>query len=68
MNKKTVEHNIHTEEQQVSKQSSEELRSTILEELPTDDNIIENDTIIIHKMKKPDDAVSLHKTLENIFG
>jgi hypothetical protein len=32
------------------------------------DSIEENESIIIHKMEKPDDIISLHKTLENIFG
>lgn len=26
------------------------------------------DEIIIHKMRKPDDAIKLHETLEGIFG
>ena len=32
------------------------------------DGIEENESVIIHKMEKPDDVISLHKTLENIFG
>lgn len=37
-------------------------------ELCNADGIIEDQEIIIHQMKEPDDAVKLHKTLESIFG
>ncbi len=29
---------------------------------------LEEDEIIVQKMNEPDDAIKLHKTLENIFG
>ena len=32
------------------------------------DTTVEDESIIIHKMEKPDDAIKLHETLENIFG
>jgi hypothetical protein len=36
---------------------------------PSKADIIEEDeSIIIHKMEKPDDAIKLHKILEDIFG
>lgn len=32
------------------------------------DSTMEDEGIIVHQMKEPDDVVKLHKTLECIFG
>jgi hypothetical protein len=68
MNKRAIEHNVHISERPISKPSSEELGRATSTELSYIEGISADDTVVIHKMKKPDDAVGLHKILEDIFG
>ncbi len=37
-------------------------------EISKADGIENDESVIIHKMEKPDDVIKLHKTLEDIFG
>lgn len=67
MNEKIIEDKTCVERQQKLSVGSDMVHIDKETELCKADSIAEDQEIIIYQMKKPDDVVKLHKTLESIF-